>query len=53
MRKGVKAHRGVLEAYIKGMEVKDTDRFIVFDLVPNRLGTNQRVIGLTLNGVCF
>lgn len=43
-RKGVKAHQGVLEAYVKGMDVKDTDRFIVIDLIPNRLGTNQGVI---------
>lgn len=41
VRKGVKAHRGVLEAYIKGLDVKDADRFVVCDLVPNRLGKNR------------
>lgn len=37
-RKGIQAHRGILESYMKGMDVKDTDRFIVLDLVANRRG---------------
>jgi len=38
LRKGVKTHVGILEAYQKGMNLKNTDRFIVFDVVPNRQG---------------
>ena len=38
VRKGVKAHKGILKAYMDGMDVKDADRFILLDLIPNRLG---------------
>lgn len=43
LREGVKAHLGVLDAYMDGMDLKDGDRFIVFDLLPNRWGQKLRV----------
>ena len=41
-RKAVKAPRGILEAYIQDMGVRDIDRFIVLDLLPNRIGGRKK-----------
>ena len=38
LRKGAQAHIGILDAYMSGLNLKDGDRFVVFDLVPNRCG---------------
>ncbi|CAL1141851.1 unnamed protein product [Cladocopium goreaui] len=54
--KGVKTHIGMLEAYQKGMNLKNTDRFIVFDVVPNRHTEFARAameMNLTGNGTIY
>ena len=46
-RKGVEAHKKILEAYMSGMDIKAEDRLLVVDLVPNRQGF-KTVDGVTL-----
>ena len=41
MRKGIKAHQGIIEAYMQGLDLQEMDRFIIVDLLPNRLDGYQ------------
>lgn len=38
LRKGVPVHIAIIEAYVKGLALKEEDKVIVFDVLPNRLG---------------
>lgn len=38
LRKGTPVHIAVIEAYLKGLDLKEEDKVIVFDVLPNRLG---------------
>lgn len=41
VRRGVPGAEALIEGLLKGIEVRDIDRVVLFDIIPNRLGPNN------------
>ena len=35
-RKGIPCHKAIIDTYLQGMEIRDQDRVVIVDIVPNR-----------------
>lgn len=35
-RKGLQIHEAIVDGYLKGMELRESDKVLVIDLLPNR-----------------